>query len=304
MIKGAIESVTPTLVSGWIYSGLAPLRDALILAFSNGLCIGTGTVARFRQDLADAGLDDGYLGFSFPITLPEGADVASVVVRLDGAEAVLLQPASRVGSADSVTRPREMTVDDMLRRIRWLRRRNVIAGSEYDVLRGLARFGVYEVPMDMEAGSPQMPEDTAAAWARKLLELTVLNEVVVKATRVTDAEGMLDAIRIGADPASGLSHVIIWSAVPTRIGIVEGGHLGGPTAADTAAAVDYHLEPGNLLVVHAGCAIVPRQGAAYRSIVVMSGAASTDAAEVPLGRAEPARAVEEPRVVARATARR
>lgn len=304
MIKGAIEAVTPTLVSGWIYSSLAPLRDALILAFSNGVCIGTGTVSCFRQDLADAGLDDGYLGFSFPIGLPNGADIASVVVRLDGAEAVLLQPTSRVGAADSVSRPKEMTVDDMLRRIRWLRRRNVIAGAEYDILRGLARFGVYEVPVDAEAAGAQMPEDTATARAKKLLELTALNEVVVKPTRVTDAEGMLDAIRSSAGPASGLSHVIIWSAVPTRIGIVEGGHLGGPTSADTAVAVDYHLEPSNLLVVHVGCAIVPRQGAVYRSIVVMSGSTSTEVAEAAPGRAEPASIIEEPRVAVSSSAHR
>ena len=298
MIKGAIEEVTPHLVSGWIYSKQMPLRDALILAFSDGVCVGTGRVDRFRQDLADAGLDDGYLGYSFNITLPDGADLASVVVRLDGAESVLLQRSSRVGGPQVSSHPKELNIDDMLRRIRWLRRRNIIAGAEYDFLRGLARFGVYEVPIDLNPALPQQsPEDAAAALGRKLLELTVLNEVSLKVDRVSEVDNLLQAIRGGADPSSGTNHVILWSPVPTRVGVVEGGHLGGSGIADVAGAVDYHLEPSNILVLHCGCAVVPRPGCVYRSLLVMSGAAGTDVAELIPPRPEPARVAEEARPI-------
>lgn len=298
MIKGAIEEVTPHLVSGWIHSKQTPLRDALILAFSDGLCVGTGRIDRFRQDLADAGLDDGYLGFSFSISLPDGADLASVVVRLDGAEAVLLQRTSRVGGMQTSSPSKELGLDDMLRRIRWLRRRNIIAGAEYDFLRGLARFGVYEVPLDLNPVVPQqLPEDAAAALGKKLLELTVLNEVTLKVDRVSEVDNMLQAIRSGADPSSGTNHVILWSPVPTRIGVVEGGHLGGSGVADVAGAVDYHLDPSNILVLHSGCAVVPRPGGVYRSLLVMSGTAGTDVAEPIPPRPEPSRVIEEPRPI-------
>ena len=313
MIKGAIEEVTPHRVSGWIYSKQTPLRDALIMAFSDGVCIGTGRVDRFRQDLADAGLGDGYLGYSFSIGLPDGADLASVVVRLDGAEAVLLQRTSRVGRPQTSNQSKELSVDDMLRRIRWLRRRNIIAGAEYDFLRGLARFGVYEVPIDLNPAVPQQsPEDAAAALGKKLLELTVLNEVTLKVARVSEVDNMLQAIRSGADPASGTSHVILWSPVSTRVGVVEGGHLSGSGGSDVAGAVDYHLDPSNILVLHSGCAVVPRPGGVYRSLLVMSGGAGPDVAELipprpelarpELGRPEPARPepariAEEPRPI-------
>lgn len=298
MIKGAIEEVTPQLVSGWIYSKQTPLRDALILAFSDGVCVGTGRIDRFRQDLADAGLDDGYLGYSFSISLPDGADLASVVVRLDGAEAVLLQRNSRVGGPQTSSHPKELGIDDMLRRIRWLRRRNIIAGAEYDFLRGLARFGVYEVPIDLNPTVPQQaPEDAAAALGKKLLELTVLNEVTLKVDRVSEVDNMLQAIRGGADPASGTNHVILWSPVPTRVGVVEGGHLSGSGVSDVAGAVDYHLDPSNILVLYSGCAVVPRPGGVYRSLLVMSGSAGTDVAELVPPRPEPARVVEEARPI-------
>ena len=305
MIKGAIEEVTPQLVSGWIYSKLSPLRDALILAFSDGVCIGTGRVDRFRQDLADAGLDDGYLGYSFSISLPDGADVASVVVRLDGSEAVLLQRTSRVGGQETGNRLKELSVDDMLRRIRWLRRRNIIAGTEYDFLRGLARFGVYEVPLDLNPAMPQQPpEEAAAILGKKLLELTVLNEVTLKSDRVSEVDNMLQAIRNGADPSSGVNHVILWSPVQTRVGVVEGGHLSGNGITDAAGAVDYHLDPSNLLVLHSGCAVVPRPGGVYRSLLVMSGTAGADVAEPgPARLAEDVRPVPVP-VPARAVAAR
>ncbi|MFC7690567.1 hypothetical protein ACFQY5_14265 [Paeniroseomonas aquatica] len=182
----------------------------------------------------------------------------------------------------------------MLRRIRWLRRRNIIAGAEYDILRGLARFGVHEVPLDMDPTVPQSPEEAAATLGRKLLELTVLNEVTLRTERVTDVDSMLRAIRDGGDPASGASHVILWSPVPTRVGVVEGGHLGGP-GADSAGAVDYHVDASNLLVLHAGCLVVPRPGADYRSLLVMSGTAGTDPADCVPARPEPVRSSEGPR---------
>jgi hypothetical protein len=293
MIKGSIEDVSPQAVSGWIYSSATPLRDTTVLAFSGGDCIGTGKVGRFRQDLADAGLDDGHLGFSFPINLPDGADVASVVVRLDGSEAVLLQPRSRVTGPETASRDQEPSVEETLRRIRWLRRRNCLGGSEYNFLRGLTRFGVYEFSLETDTDAPgqQSAEEGAAAQAKKLLELTELNEVTLRLDRAAGADAMLQALRSVTDQEGSLNHVVIWSALPTRIGVVEGGHLSGSADMDVAGAVDYHLDPSIALVVHTRCAVVPRPGANYQAVLVMSATAGEDVPEpAPTRRPEPAMA--------------
>lgn len=97
MIRGAIETVQDTLVSGWIYAGPYKVRDQLVLAFSGTRCVGTGKVEIFRGDLSEAGLGDGYCGFHFPIALELGEDRASVVIRLADSDAALIQAGSHVG---------------------------------------------------------------------------------------------------------------------------------------------------------------------------------------------------------------
>jgi hypothetical protein len=279
VIKGSIEDISPQVVSGWIYCEAAPLRDATILAFSGRDCIGIGKVGYFRQDLADAGLDDGHLGFSFPINLPEGAELASVVVRLDNAEAVLMQRQSRLTGLKTATRIHEPTVDETLRRIRWMRRRNMLAPAEYDFLRGLTRFGVCEVSLDMDAAASQPVANSAAITAKKLLELIVLNEVSLKLEYIASGDALLEALHSAADREGSLSHVVMWSATPTRLGVVEAGHLAKAVGIDVAGAVDYHLDPSTALVVHTRCTIVPRPGSAYQSMLVISGTAGEDLLE-------------------------
>ncbi len=108
MIRGYIEVITNEVVQGWIYSADGKTRDQIVLAYSGDQCVGSGKVEHFRRDLAAAGLGDGYLGFSFGITIaPE--DVGSVTVRFDGSDAVLLQPGAVVRSASDDAHPREST---------------------------------------------------------------------------------------------------------------------------------------------------------------------------------------------------
>jgi hypothetical protein len=144
MLRGAIELATTELIQGWIYSDAGPVRDLVIVALSGQDCLGTGRVDVFRPDLADAGVGDGNCGFSFPITVrPDALD--SVVVKLDGSDAVLLQADARVGN--SGTKPIEMkrsTVLWHLARLKWALKRGRISQTDFDYLRTLWPAGVYE----------------------------------------------------------------------------------------------------------------------------------------------------------------
>src|SRR5713101_4760963 len=84
MLRGAIDYATPSRLGGWVFSEAVSLRDHTVLAYLGEVCIGTGQIDKFRQDLADAGLSDGFLGFNFAIALDRPADLARVVIRLDG----------------------------------------------------------------------------------------------------------------------------------------------------------------------------------------------------------------------------
>ncbi len=99
MIRGAVETATPVLVSGWIYCKSESLRDQLVLAFIGPRCVGAGKVEIFRKDLLDAKLGDGYCGFHFPIQLAEGEHPGSIVIKLQNSDAALLQGKSKVVAA-------------------------------------------------------------------------------------------------------------------------------------------------------------------------------------------------------------
>lgn len=275
MIKGAIEAVSPQGVSGWMYSSALKLRDALVLAFVGEACVGSGRLDRFRQDLADVGFDDGYLGFSFPIALPAGADTAAVVVRLDGCEAVLVQRRSRITGPETARGAAEPSLDETLRRIAWLRRRDAVTDAEEEFLRGLARFGVSEVALDAEPGTA--PEAAALASAARVLELAGMTTLDLRLERVPDGDTMLERIRGALDQPGTPGHVALWSPVSTRVGVVEAGHLPGAVAPDPAGAVDYRLAPSSLLVLHPRGVVVPRIGAGYAGVAVISGAPGRDA---------------------------
>jgi hypothetical protein len=96
MLRGAIEGVTHDAIFGWVYAAEVPLRGRTVLAFLDDRCIGSGKIEIFRQDLKNARLGDGYCGFHFGLTYPGRAEPGRVVVKLEGADAVLLQRGSRI----------------------------------------------------------------------------------------------------------------------------------------------------------------------------------------------------------------
>ncbi|ESQ73626.1 hypothetical protein [Asticcacaulis sp. AC402] len=99
MIRGAIDNVHPDKIGGWIYSEQGSLKGKRVLAFVAGQCVGAGEVGLFRQDLADAGMDEGFVGFNFDISLPNRDALPSVIVSLENSDLFLKQGNSVVVDA-------------------------------------------------------------------------------------------------------------------------------------------------------------------------------------------------------------
>lgn len=90
MIVGAIEVIENNNIAGWLYCEAIDLYRKEVLAFLGEECIGAGVVSIFRQDLIDAGLKGGYLGFSIVTNLIEYSDRANVKVALKDSNLYLL----------------------------------------------------------------------------------------------------------------------------------------------------------------------------------------------------------------------
>ena len=91
MIRGAIEVANELVVQGWLYCSALPLRGTVVLAFVDASCVGSGKIDLFRSDLKQAGLGDGYSGFSIAVRLANPADAKSLVVRIESSDLTLLQ---------------------------------------------------------------------------------------------------------------------------------------------------------------------------------------------------------------------
>ncbi|MFZ4407539.1 MAG: hypothetical protein ACOYOH_09365 [Paracraurococcus sp.] len=277
MIRGNVDNVTETSIAGWVYADTASVRDRMVLAFVGDQCVGAGRVEHFRQDLADAGLTDGVLGFDFPILLAAADDRPRVTVRLEGSDAVLLQPGSCVASRDDAGRAGSTVqhAPRSLSSLQWMRMRGWLHQSEYDFLKYIDQLGVYERTLRHPkwVGDVNEPVNLdPAAVALELLQLYHLDDVALETQRI-DSVHDLPAFAQRRPANTGFQAVVaLWSAERTRIGVVEGSHrqAGAPGTAAPGAAIDYHLGPDHLLVVDPRCTVMSRGVAPAGGIAVFT----------------------------------
>jgi hypothetical protein len=252
VLKGAIDHVTPSEVGGWMYSEAASVRDRTVLAFLGDACIGAGRVELFRADLADAGLGDGYLGFRFPVNLASPDDAGRVVVKLEGSDALILQPRVRLHVPQAAPPPSVVTTRT-LASVEWMRTRGWLEQAEYDFLRLMMRFGVYD--LSLRQGTPEERRrgtglrDPAQA-TRELFELLCMSHpkiAIETLSSETDIRSLLDQYHRGAiEPM-----VSLWGPQPGVVAVVEGSHQDGAegTNDNGAGAVDYSVGPDRILFV-------------------------------------------------------
>ncbi|KAB0679030.1 hypothetical protein [Aureimonas leprariae] len=267
MIRGSIEFASSEIIEGWIFTEDGRVRDRTVLAFQNETCVGAGKVGAFRADLADAGMGDGYLGFSFPISVPAPA-VGSIVVKLEGSDAILLQRDAAVVHGAAVVRGLgRAEVRQRLAALKWALKHGRIAQSDFDYLRILCSFGVYERGLVKRNGAEEAAvAEPAAAVAAHLLEVYLEMEASVATQRVRGAADFRSELaRIAGRQDGGAPVVAVHSNARAVLRVVEGSHVadaGEEGAGRVAGLVDYPLSATNLVMLdaRARCEIVLPEG--------------------------------------------
>ncbi|KAB0679033.1 hypothetical protein [Aureimonas leprariae] len=234
MIRGHIDFVSRTRVEGWIASDRLNLTGARVLAFVDEACIGGGTVDRFRQDLADAGLGDGVAGFRFPIAPEPWHDTRVLDVRLEGGSVLLKQGEACLAPRGAVGEDRKRQGRDPAT-LAWMRARGWLDQGHYEALRLLAEFGVYAQPLRFSAKalSEAARCDEAALAAADIVELHLLQPAELE---IREDLGAADLLAIGQGLRAAFPHVApvigLWAERRREIDVVEGAHTSGaPLAA-------------------------------------------------------------------------
>jgi hypothetical protein len=248
VIRGSIEVVTPDSVQGWIYTEDHKVREKVLLAFWADKCVGSGKVNVFRSDLANAGLGDGYLGFQFPISVRQDA-VGSVVIRLEGSDAVLLQPGAQVEARGAAAKGLDRaTVNKRLAGLKWSLKHCRITQGDFDFLRILWSFGVYERSLLRRNESGEVQIDAALNVAASLLESYIhMDAEIATVDGVTAATFKSELAKIARN-AQFAPVVALTTKTRGTVRALEGTHVEGG-GGNGAHMVDYAISPENLIIL-------------------------------------------------------
>ncbi|WP_279478798.1 hypothetical protein [Aureimonas sp. SK2] len=252
MIRGSIEFVSADQIQGWIHTSDGRVRDYTLLAFEGNQCVGAGKVNTFRGDLADAGIGDGHLGFSFPISVAPDR-VGSVVLRLEGGDAVILQGNAFVASASAARAGLSRDeVRERLASLKWALKHGRVSQADFDFLRILWSFGAYERGLlRRSAGDEAVVVDKPATVAAALLESYAGTDVRTASETVrTPAEFSAALADIAARP--GASPVVaLFVSGRATVRVAEGSHVADSEGAQAAPFTDYPLTGEQLLILDA-----------------------------------------------------
>lgn len=244
MMRGAIDLVQPQRIAGWIYCGPVATAAPTVLAFVDGRCVGAGRIDLVREDLKQAGLGDGRLGFSFPIQVADEADLARVVVKLEGSDFALLQKGAKVARREAGP---ERLADPQ--RTEWLRSKGLLAPAEAAFLRSLHRLGAVDHSLVVPRSAAQPKADIAdpLATAQGLFDLAALRPTQVRRIEVAvrDAAELIAAAR--GEGGAGLAVVAIHARQAGALSIVEGSQSAGAPVEGLEGAIDYAFGPDRLL---------------------------------------------------------
>jgi hypothetical protein len=264
LIRGSIEVARRNRVAGWIYSSAEPLRDKLILAFVGQRCVGAGKVDRFRKDLLEAKLGDGYCGYDFPIVLHDDENLGAVVIRMQNSDAALVQPNARMfGPSDTMPHATASLGPLGIANVTWMQDRGWLDQPEYDFLKALQNIGAYErgLRLPRRPGSQEAPALNPQTVVADLLALSVLGEVDI--TRAA-LKGFAD-LRGDSSPLqdSTVGVVALWSTDRVRISVEERSHVtpreAGATVltAPPSGGIEYNFGPDRLLFLHKHITFAP-----------------------------------------------
>ncbi len=192
MIRGAIDYADRQRVAGWIYSDVADVSGRTVLAFLDKDCVGAGALDVFRQDLADAGLGDGMVGFSFGVGTSDD-DIARVTVRLEGSDFCLIQRQARIVAdtlAETLRAKKRIEIAD----IEWMHGRGWLDLSEYDFLTYITNIGLYDLALRLRA-EPMRPE----VAAKRFFELYAQGPLKIGSEKMNPEEIAARRLELMAD---------------------------------------------------------------------------------------------------------
>lgn len=252
MIRGAIELVTTDVVQGWIYAEGISTRNRNILAFLNGQCIGAGTVGLFRQDLAAAGLGDGYFGFAIDVSVDE-ALLPSIVVKLEGSDALLIQANTKIaGAAATLAQFDRAAVTEKMNSLKWALKHARMAQSDYDFLRILTNMGSYErVLVHRSADGELLITDSPTNIATELLESCAGRELGLSEVSACTLKDLNMHIKQVANSANFLPIVAVYAKKNAVIRVVDGSHIAENQEGGRVHVTEYVLTPENVIILDA-----------------------------------------------------
>ena len=274
MIRGSIEVAQSTRVAGWIYSSADTVRDKLILAFVGQRCVGAGKVDRFRKDLLEAKLGDGYCGYDFPIKLNDDENLGAVVVKLQNADAALIQSTSRMIGPDDAGGSAPDLGAIAPASVSWMQDRGWLDQPEYDFLKAIQNIGAYERGLrpPRRNGGEAPPALKPESVVSDLLSLYMLCDVDVARFTVKSVS------ELGTDASPlrkpGVSLAAIWSADRGRVSVDERSHAGQPASQGIilteppSGGIEYSFGPDRLLFLHKHISLAPQGPAPASGITV------------------------------------
>ena len=289
MIRGSIEVAKRTQVSGWIHAEAGPVHGRLILAFAGDRCVGAGRVDRFRKDLLEAKLGDGYCGFDFPIKLNDAEKLGAVVVKLQNSDLALLQNCTQlIGPEDGApggSEPPDLgAVPPGC--IPWMQDRGWLEQQDCNFLKAVHTIGAYELGLraPRRGGSLSSAVVDPERAAQAHFSVYAMSDVDLTITRVPGISQLSDENASMA--AAGLSVIALWSAGHCRVALEERSHIAPldahvPAQARTArnitvspapGAIDYSFGPDRLLFLHRHASFAPEGMAPPDGIVLFTAA--------------------------------
>jgi hypothetical protein len=250
MFRGAIENVTDNAVSGWVYSDKLRVTGQTLLAFANNVCVGSGKVGLHRQDLEEAGLGDGKLGFNFGITL--NGISAPVVVKFEGSDAMLIPPDSAlVWTKREADKLSPDAVQRNLKIISWMAERGWASAEQFISLREIISHGHTTVSMSSLQKSSDGSNGDVLSKVSELFAMSQMAPVNVETLELgTDVMSMLETIR---NDRNTCKIVALSVTKKTQIRIHEASHIENAESGNMSSALIVRIQPGDILFFDIRC---------------------------------------------------
>ncbi|MCO5078057.1 MAG: hypothetical protein M9937_20530 [Chelatococcus sp.] len=147
-----------------------------------------------------------------------------MVVRVEGSDASLIQPKSRIQAVDQKPTVDPEDIASRLSSLKWMMTRGWLTQAEYDFLKATLQFGVYERTLAVRKSTGIAKEDPATV-ASDLLSVWHFNDTGMEKQHVTSAQAF-ELLRAHRAQGSKSAMVGLWTEQKANVLVVEDPHIG------------------------------------------------------------------------------